>query len=355
MNSEAQSAMRTAAQALGAVIHGRAGGELQRTEFLQQFRESAASPSPTSIGAQPTSADGADPVAVTVRSQSQVTLTEQYTPAADMAGAAAIATFVRGRKPMWRQRRRCELLYLDSDTRDLQRLHDSGCPDTTLHFTLTVTTAGNAAATAHVTLLVKAVNDPNQFLAMPSTSLHHFQVAVATVEGLTAPLAVDAPVCITLNREIHYTSRDGSVHDGSNSAYPPVKLPPLKRDTAWNKSIGGVANDLTSYTNPKVAFDIPALNQDDVDVLFNNPASGTTATANLNQQLVPSDIGKAQLSVTATVAPGSCDGTLTATALAAKTLKLAAQDAVWSRYRRTRMAMRAPGATGSNHGGVYPG
>ena len=283
------------------------------------------------IGADPTSAAGGDPLTFTARSQAQITLTGN----ASSGGDAAIGNFT------WAQTDgsavpKVQLLYLDSDT--VTFTAPAVGQDTTLHFTLTVTTAGNTAATAHVTVLVKAVNDPDQFLAFPTIAIKHFQVALATVEGLTAsPTAPDVPVCVTLNRQVNYTSRTGHVHDGSNSAYPPVVLPPLHRDAAWNGAIGGapalggVAN-FASYTNPRVSFDIPALNQDDVAVVYNNPIAGTdsataaTRAANLNEQLVPSDIGLAQLSLTVGVAPNSCDGTAVTAALNTKTIVAAVQD-----------------------------
>jgi hypothetical protein len=290
------------------------------------------------IGAQPTSAAGVDPVTVTIRSQSQLTLTGN----ASSGGAGAIGNFLWQQTDSPSTTPQVTLLYLDADT--VTFTAPKVGQDTTLHFTLTVTTAENTPATAHVAVLVKAINDPNQFLAQPTTIAqpakvqHHFNVAVATVEGLgalatpAATLAANVPVCVTVSRAIHYTSRDGNVHDGT--AYPAVTLPALHQDTAWSAAEGGAPvgpapGGFSSYTNPRVSFDIPALNQDDLAVLFNNPIPGESASATaarLAQQLVPADIDKASLSLTATVAPGSCDGTMTTTALSAKTLQLQVLD-----------------------------
>jgi hypothetical protein len=321
MNSETQYSMNRLTALLAAVILAGCSGP-------STYHNSANPPVAVAsvIGADPTSTAGGDPLAFTARSQAQITLTGN----ASSGGDAAIGNFT------WTQTDpssspQVQLLYLDSDT--VTFTAPTVAQDTTLHFTLTVTTAGNAAATAHVNIVIKAVNDPNQFLAFPTIAVKHFQVALATVEGLTASsTAPDVPVCVTLNRQINYTSRAGHVHDGSNAAYPPVILPALHRDTSWNGSIGGVAGNLGSYTNPRVSFDIPALNQDDVAFLYNNPVAGSdsaaaaTRAANLNEQLVPSDIGLAQLSLTVGVAPNSCDGTSTTTALNTKTLELAVQD-----------------------------
>jgi mono/diheme cytochrome c family protein len=326
MNFDAHHAMRRLAAVLAACVFAGCSGP-------STYHNSANPPIALAsvIGAEPTSTPGGDPLNFTARSQAQITLTGN----ASSGGDAAIGNFT------WAQTDpstspQAKLLYLDSDT--VTFTAPTVAQDTTLHFTLTVTTAGNAAATAHVVIVIKAVNDPDQFLAFPKTAIKHFQVALAAVEGLTAsPTAPNVPVCVTLNRQVNYTSRAGHVHDGTNAAYPPVILPALHRDTSWNGALGGAAaiggvGSFGSYTNPRVSFDIPALNQDDVAFVYNNPVAGTdatataTRTANLDEQLVPSDIGLAQLSLTVGVAPNSCDGTAVTTALDTKTLQVAVQD-----------------------------
>jgi mono/diheme cytochrome c family protein len=265
------------------------------------------------IGTKPTSGPGLDPVAATVRSLSQVTLTGN----ASNGGAASIGSFA------WAQTDaaptpQVTLLYLDSDT--VTFTAPTVASDTTLHFTLTVTTADNVPATAHVVLLVKAAADSNEFLSqLPAP--HYFKVAVATQEGLgplatpAASLGADVPICVTISRTIDYIARDTTQHS--------VSLTPLQADGTWAASIGGAAGDTGSYTNPRVAFAIPALNQDDIAVLYNNPVPGESSSAaatRLAAQLVPSDIDLAHLSLSAVASAGSCDGKTTTTDLAAKTM-----------------------------------
>jgi hypothetical protein len=318
MNSEAHFAVRMLRRALASLL---GAAILAGCSGPSSFHNTANPPHAIAhaVGALPTSSAGTDPVAITVRAQSQVTLTGN----ASDGGDAAIGSFT------WTQADAAPtpqvvLLYLDSDT--VTFTAPAVGADTTLHFTLTVTTAGNAAASAHVTVLVKAINDPNQFLA-PLAAQHYFKVAVATKEGLgplatpAAPLAADVPVCVAISRTIDYLGRDGNQHS--------VSLPKLQADGSWVASVGGAANAFGSYTNPRVAFTIPALNQDDLAVLFNNPVPNETSAATaarLAQQLVPSDIDSAQLSLTATAAAGSCDGTLTTTALTSKTLQVQVLD-----------------------------
>lgn len=265
------------------------------------------------VGAKPTSAPGVDPVTATVRSLSQITLTGN----ASNGGAASIGNFA------WTQTDatptpKVTLLYLDSDT--VTFTAPAVTADTTLHFTLTVTTSGNAAATAHVVLLVKAAADSNEFLSQLAAP-HVFEVAVATLEGLgplatpPASLGADVPICVTVSRTINYIARDTTQHS--------VSLTPLQADGTWAAGIGGAAADTGSYTNPRVAFAIPALNQDDLAVLYNNPVPGessSAAAARVAAQLVPSDIDMAQVSLSAVASAGSCDGKTATTDLAAKTL-----------------------------------
>lgn len=284
------------------------------------------------ISDQATSAAGVDPVTVTVRARSQVTLTGN----ASSGGAAAIGNFT------WMQTDAAGtptpvLLYLDSDT--VTFTAPAVGQDTTLHFTLKVTTAGNTSATAHVAVLIKAINDSDEFLSTPVTpkspnaSQHEFSVAVGTLEGLglsaspqQPPLAADAPVCVSMKPTINYIGRDTTAHT--------LVLPSLQKDASWSAVVGSAPPSLTtrdfnSYQNPRVTFKIPALNQDDLFVLFNNPVPGndpTTVQAHLNEQLVPADIDKAFLSVTATVAAGSCDGTVSAAELTGKTLEILVMD-----------------------------
>lgn len=252
------------------------------------------------VGALPTSAAGADPVTVTVRSQAQVTLTGN----ASSSGAASIGNFLwtqtdSGATPS------VKLLYGDSDT--VTFTAPAVGQDTSLHFTLTVTTADNASVTAHVVVLVKPGSDSNQLLSQPKTSLHSYKVAITTVEGL-GPLAIqsegltaDVPICVTENRALVYPARDGTQHT--------LALAPIQTDTTWAASIGGAPNDFGSYSNPRVTFDIPARNQDDLAYLYNNPVPGessSAAAARLALQLVPSDVDSLALSITAAVSAGPC-------------------------------------------------
>ncbi len=243
---------------------------------------------------------GVDPLTVTVRSQAQVTLTGN----ASSGGAAAIGNF------SWAQTDSgaiptVKLLYSDSDT--ITFTAPVVGQDTSLHFTLTITTAGNNSATAHVVVLVKAAQDANQLLSQPKTSLHSYKVAISTVEGLGAlaspseSLSADVPICVTENRALVYLARDGNQHT--------VALSPIQIDTTWLAAVGGAAGDFGSYSNPRVSFDIPARNQDDLAYLYNNPVPGessSAAAARLALQLVPSDVDSLSVSITAAVAAGPC-------------------------------------------------
>ena len=267
------------------------------------------------VGALATSAAGVDPVTVTVRSQAQVTLTGN----ASDGGAAAIGQF------SWMQTDSAptpsvKLLYSDSDT--VTFTAPAVSQDTSLHFTLTITTAGNASASAHVVVLVKPASDSNQLLSQPKTSLHSYKVAISTVEGLGAlatpgeSLPGDVPICVTQNRTLVYLARDGAQHT--------LPLSPIQIDTTWLAAIGGAPNDFGSYSNPRVSFEIPARNQDDLAYLYNNPVPGESSSAaagRLALQLVPSDVDSLSLSITAAVSAGPCSAASSG-GVAGKTLAL---------------------------------
>ena len=133
------------------------------------------------IGLMPTSAAGADPAVATARSQSQVTLTGNASDGVD----SAITGFA------WSQTDsdpavQVTLLYASADTITFTA-PKVPVDNTPLHFLLTITTANGKTASAHATVMIKAIGDPNQFLALPAASptpiLHRFKVAVATLEG----------------------------------------------------------------------------------------------------------------------------------------------------------------------------
>jgi cytochrome c5 len=64
---------------------------------------------------------------------------------------------------------------------------------------------------------------------------------------------------------------------------------------------------MQSYSNPRVAFDVPSFNDEDLFAMFNQPGGDTSVL--FPQQLVPSDVDTAQLLLSITAVPGSCDGT----------------------------------------------
>ena len=266
----------------------------------------------TPIGHKATSAAGANPVAITVRSGGDVILSGKDSD----GGAVAIKSFA------WAQSGGTALpalpdpgamLYRTANTISFRAPYVAA--STTLSFKLTITDALNATASADVNVTVEPAGDPDQFLTLP-TFPHQFKVAVATVEGLTS-LAADAPVCISVVRQISYTSRDGTQRL--------VTLPQdasLQADTTWSAASGGapagqagalsapsVAAAVSSYTNPRVTFTVPTFNDDALFAMFNQPVAGESSSAQnarIAQQLVPADLDTAKQLLQITAAPGTC-------------------------------------------------
>ena len=292
----------------------------------------------TPIGFKPTSAAGASPVAITVRSGADVVLSGK-----DSDGlAVALKTFG------WSQTGGPNLPALPSTGALLFRTANTvsfRAPNVTaptkLIFRLTVTNALGTSSTADAEVNVLPSSDPNQFLlsqAVDGPPPQKFQVVVATAEGLTG-LTADTPVCVKVGRQVQYRGRNQNPQDVPLLATLP-QLPELQADTAWIAAVDAVAatnqdgssnlvNAAHSHTNPHLVFPLPTLNDEDLFALYNQPVpneSPSDSTARQAKQLLPNDIDTARLLLTVSATPGSCNGTTSAPALQAKTLVLAVVD-----------------------------
>jgi hypothetical protein len=201
--------------------------------------------------------------------------------------------------------------------------------DTCLNLQLTVTNALGLSGKAPIQVLVKADNDPNRFLSLlatPHHTPHHLKAALslttaATSSGDPVPLASDAPVCVKLTPSISYVNRNGAT-----SVFP---LPVQQVDAKWLASVGATAGFPTNspaylaFRNPVVSFDLPVLNDDVLFAKFNQPGATTADIAN---ELVPSDIDSAYVKMSVSAAPGSCDGSQSGAALAGVQLMLQLRD-----------------------------
>jgi mono/diheme cytochrome c family protein len=255
----------------------------------------------TPVGSKATSGAGTASVAITVRSGAGVTLSGKDSD----GNGVALASF------SWQQTGGPTLqvppiggtlLSLTSNT--VEFTAPQVASDTVLKFQLTVTNALNVSSTATATVTVTAANDPDEFL-VPSvvdnpSPPRRFVVAVAPPSSALAP---DAPVCVSVNRSVTYTSRGNGV---VTLALP--ALPNLQANAEWNPAVTAVGAGgsqpqlvaaLQSTTNPRVVFDVPA---------FNDIELATMYTQNLNAQLVTSDLDSAVLNLSISATPGPCNG-----------------------------------------------
>lgn len=258
----------------------------------------------TPVGYQAISGAGTTAVAIKVRSGSAVILSGKDSD----GNGTAIASFgwsQTGGPTLQVPPIGATLLYLTSST--VEFTAPQVASDTMLTFTLTVTNAVGASSTATATVTVTAANDPDEFLVPkvvdnPSPP-RRFVVAVAPP---TQALTPDAPVCVSVNRTVTYTSRgNGPV------SVPLPPLPSLQANAVWDATVaalgagGGQAPllaALQSSTNPRVVFDVPAFNDIELATMFNQAAS-------VNQQLVTSDLDSAVLNLSISATPGACNGT----------------------------------------------
>jgi hypothetical protein len=293
----------------------------------------------TPIGFKATSGAGTSAVAITARSGSAVILSGK-----DSNGfAVAIAGFQwsqTGGPPLPLAPDVGSLQYQTANTVEFTA-PEVDTP-TMLTFQLKVTNALNVSSSATANVTITPANDPDEFL-VPTvvdnpTPPRRFVVAVAANAGLTPQPGAAMQACVTVNRSLSYTSRDGTLHDGVHQ--PMLTLPTLaslQANAVWNSSVGGVATGSTpaalsaalqSTTNPRVTFDVPVLNDVELFAMFNQPAfnangvsTGIPAAA-FNQSLIPSDIDTAKLYLSISTSPGSCDGKTAAPVLAGVPLTL---------------------------------
>ncbi len=187
---------------------------------------------------------------------------------------------------------------------------------TPLAFKFTIANSVGQTSTATASVTVLAANDPDQFLG-PLATRHHFVVAVASTVAPPAssnPPSPSIPVCVTVTRVLTYPPADSSLGPQT------LTLKKLTADGSWSAALGGVANSFTAYQNPRVTFEIPAIDQDDITSLTNAPGGSVGA------QPVPSAVDAIKLQLTASAEPGSCDGSAPASLPTGATLLVQVQD-----------------------------
>ncbi len=256
----------------------------------------------TPVGYRPTAAAGTTPMMITVRAGADVVLTGEDSD----NGNISIVRFV------WSQTDvapvpQVNLIYRNSSTVSFEA--PPVASDTTLNLQLSVTNAVGLTGSSTIQVLVKAANDPNRFLTQlvaPHAAPHYFRVALSLTNSSATPgaplkLSADLPVCVTMTPSISYIPRSGPRAS--------FALPVQTTEAKWLASAGATAGfaanvpPYLSYTNPVVSFELPVLNDDLLFAAFNQP--GATA-ADVNNQLVASDMPDAYVQMSLSAAAGTC-------------------------------------------------
>jgi hypothetical protein len=220
------------------------------------------------------------------------------------------------------------LLYRTSDTVSFRAPQVSS--PTPLTFQLTVTNANDASSSGTITVTVEPASDSDRFLITPG-AVHRFGVAVVTTDGLgttsTQPLPANVVVCVQVARQVYYRNRS------TNYVTEPLEqLSTLQADASWAAgtvvagtgtplSTAAVQTAVSDYSNPRVTFEVPEFNDDELFAKFNQPSN-----VQLPMQLVPADIDAAQLQLTVSATPGSCDHTVSGSGLSSSQLIVALVD-----------------------------
>lgn len=283
----------------------------------------------TPIGIKPTASGSANGIAMVVRSGSAVILSGKDSNGNGIALAGFQWTQTGG-PALPKPPDVGAMLYDTSNT--VSFTAPQVAIDTALTFQLTVTNALGASSSATATVTVTAANDPSEFLVPNVVNLlappRRIVVAVAPSHTLT-DLSVSDVACVSIARQLSYISRDGTQHDGVHS--PMLSLPQLsslQANVSWSQGAGATGTGPATATNasaainaalqvsnnPRAVFDVPAFNDLELAALFNQPTFNSSGVAQgidptlVNQQLVASDIDTAQLYLSITAVPGSCDG-----------------------------------------------
>jgi mono/diheme cytochrome c family protein len=132
---------------------------------------------------------------------------------------------------------------------------------TALDFTLTVTDADNQSDSTDVVVTVEPFPDPNRFLTYlraPST----FDVIAATNDQLTADTAFE----VSVQLRVTYPDRldQQQIYEG----------PVVTRSSSWLASVGSDADTPTYHGNPRLTFDVPQIDLDDINLPYVNQPPG---------------------------------------------------------------------------------
>lgn len=168
--------------------------------------------------------------------------------------------------------------------------------DTTLTFRLRVTDAEGRSDESDISLLVKAVRDPNRFLTYSPAPGTYTLVAVPAQTIAADPAAsLDASAgefTLTVRRLLTYRDRSGTMRTEVPLDVAPNPAP-LQIRGAWLARTGASASCLDAPENPRFVLEIPSLDQDDLNVL--------TQSGDRNQQLELADIDEAVLQLQVTI------------------------------------------------------
>jgi mono/diheme cytochrome c family protein len=242
-----------------------------------------------------------DVTTTTVRSQSQVTLSAKDTvngssPAVDFQFTQTdshpkIATLSRARNSVSFQ-------------------VPTVTSETTYTYRLTVTDANGLTSTSEVNLVVKPVLDPNRFLTYtPAPGTYTVVIMPATSvapDSAAAPDAVLGSFKLTVRRLLTYRDRQGELHTDVPLDVAP-NATPIEIDGAWLARSGATASCANAPANPRFTFDIPSLNEDDINVLVeNSDRMQELEFADVNEAVLRLQISVEQVTGTSTVAPQLC-------------------------------------------------
>lgn len=180
---------------------------------------------------------------------------------------------------------------------------------TTLTFRLTVGDANGQTDTTDVSVQVEPIRDPDRFLEYIEAS-DEFEVIAATsapIPADTTSSATDAiPFTVTITKLVSFTDRDRIARESV-----PVGEP-VTFHGQWERRAGS-SNDCAAVQNPRVRFQIPRLDQDDLIIGANTLLSDRMEASDIDSATV-----FARIEISSSVAmPGGVTPAVCVTALPA--------------------------------------
>ncbi|HEU4653632.1 MAG TPA: hypothetical protein VFS47_06575 [Steroidobacteraceae bacterium] len=182
--------------------------------------------------------------------------------------------------------------------------------ETTYTYRLTVSDANGLSSTADVNVIVEPILDTNRFLTYTPAPGMYTVVIVPTAsvapDSTAAANAELARFKINIRRLLTYRDRQGQVWTDVPLDVAP-NAAPIEVEGSWLARTGATASCTNAPANPRFTFQVPSLNEDDINVLVQpNDRTREMEFADVNDATLRVQIAVQQESGSELLAPRVC-------------------------------------------------